>query len=173
MNRNAKRELTDFLNTVPLKIKCAKISYESTNEEKPLSLHLLSRDYTQEKFINFLVSLDFDYEEGYGMQEIHGIIWFENNTWASREEHGDCEYWQHNSCPVIPEELESVTNKINLSIPSLNGYTCPSCSKRSEEKEIFYQTPSIFYETPDSHCEWTEYHKCKSCETLYFLINGT
>ena len=46
--------------------------------------------------------LDFDYNSGYGKQDLFGIIWHEGGTWSERTEYDGMEWWEHKKCPDIP-----------------------------------------------------------------------
>lgn len=52
----------------------------------------------------FLQSLDFNYDDGYGLQKIEGNIWYQDGTWSDRGEYDGSEWWQYQSVPEIPEE---------------------------------------------------------------------
>lgn len=100
---NAKVELLKRLKDVPHKVKCAKISKEVWG--KDIKPSLLKCNYTDEDWDKFLNSLDFNYNCGYGGQELYGTVWFENGTWLSRGEYDGSEWWEFNETPDIPEEL--------------------------------------------------------------------
>ena len=36
---------------------------------------------------SFLNDLNFEYDSGYGGQELYGTVWFKDNTWAGRGEY--------------------------------------------------------------------------------------
>jgi hypothetical protein len=46
--------------------------------------------------------LDFEYDNGYGGQELYGTVWLVDETWLSRGEYDGSEWWEHNVLPVIP-----------------------------------------------------------------------
>ena len=62
--------------------------------------------HTQEEFDAFMNALDFEYDDGYGTMELHGMIWLSNGNWMDRWEYDGSEGWQSNSLPEIPEELK-------------------------------------------------------------------
>ena len=43
--------------------------------------------------------LDFDYDNGYGGQNLFGCIWYGDGTWSHREEYDGSEWWQYMKCP--------------------------------------------------------------------------
>lgn len=99
---NAKHE---FLFTIEglSPVKCAILHYGYyLAEQNP---HLLKINYSQGDFLTFLEKINFDYNSGYGGQELFGIIWLEDGTWFDRGEYDGSEWWQHQSCPQIPDEL--------------------------------------------------------------------
>lgn len=98
---NAKQELLDALKDTA-KIKCASIRHgiwEHTASQKTLKLN-----YSENEYNEFLNSLNFNYDEGYGGQELYGTVWLEDGTWLSRGEYDGSEWWEHNVLPTIPAE---------------------------------------------------------------------
>ena len=104
--RNAKMEfLAHFLST-PSQVKAAVISdYEDFAYHKA-NTAILKIDYSIEDFKNFLDKIDFEYDNGYGNQELYGTIWYEDGTWSSRGEYDGSEWWKYNSIPEIPVQLK-------------------------------------------------------------------
>ena len=101
------RKLSDINKTVG-DIKCATIKDEnfgSTKEYAKLNVNFNTEDYS-----NFLRSLDFNYDSGYGVQELGGLVWFTDNTWLSRGEYNGSEWWVHNKVPEVPGYLNFKTN---------------------------------------------------------------
>lgn len=43
--------------------------------------------------------LDFEYDIGYGGQELFGYIWYDDGTWSSRGEYDGSEWWEYIKCP--------------------------------------------------------------------------
>lgn len=54
-----------------------------------------------------LPQLNFDYDDGYGGQELFGYIWYEDGTWSSRGEYDGSEWWQHQKCPDRNSEVST------------------------------------------------------------------
>ena len=50
--------------------------------------------------------LDFEYDNGYGSQELYGHIWYTDGTWSERYEYNGDERWVHKSCPALPERIK-------------------------------------------------------------------
>lgn len=110
-NTNAKQELIDLVNFS--KMKCAEITYnpcslwEMDDEEAPLSKSIfLKQNYSNQDLMNFLENLDFNYDAGYGGQELYGTIWLDDGTWYTRGEYDGSEWWQYHCCPTIPQQLK-------------------------------------------------------------------
>lgn len=101
---NAKKELEDFLEK-KAKVKCALINkgYQY-NDDEPCSKYVLKLNYSEQELNDFLKSLDFEYDSGYGWQELYGTVWLEDGTWLSRGEYDGSEWWEHNVLPKIPNE---------------------------------------------------------------------
>ncbi len=96
---NAKTEFEAHV--MGLFVKCAAIGVEYF-ETKKLTLKL---NHTKQDYEDFLKSLDFEYNNGYGGQELYGTIWYSDGTYSDRGEYDGSEWWEHHKCPEIPAEL--------------------------------------------------------------------
>lgn len=67
----------------------------------------LKQGYSQLDLSAFLADLDFEYDNGYGGQELDGTIWCLNGTWFTRGEYDGSEWWERHAYPAIPQELVS------------------------------------------------------------------
>lgn len=48
--------------------------------------------------------LDFQYDNGFGYQEVYGTIWYEDGTtWSERESYDGREWWVHRVRPELPD----------------------------------------------------------------------
>ena len=111
---NAKEELLDKLRRTNSSIKCATIrternSYWDDNDNyiQPAPI-LLKENYTPTDYVEFLDKLNFEYDAGYGGQELYGIVWLiEEGTWLERGEYDGSEWWDYKRCPQIPNELKA------------------------------------------------------------------
>lgn len=54
--------------------------------------------------------LNFNYDSGYGSQELYGIVLFNDKTWLSREEYDGSEWWIYNITPSIEEVIKKDFN---------------------------------------------------------------
>ena len=102
---NAKKEL-ELLLKGKAKVKCAEITkgYHCYDEEL-CPKFILKVNHTEDDFQSFLKSLNFDYDSGYGGQELFGTVWLQDGTWCTRGEYDGSEWWEHNQLPEIPSEL--------------------------------------------------------------------
>ena len=85
-------------------VKCAHITrggewYDNRSE------YLLSVGYSATDKEKFLSSINWNYDSGYGGQEVFGTIWYNDGTWSSRGEYDGSEWWEYHSVPCIPEPL--------------------------------------------------------------------
>lgn len=93
------------------KVLCAEISYRNCWDfQGPMKDFNLPVGYTQEQYDEFVNSLDFEYDAGYGGQELFGTIWYTDGTWSDRGEYDGSEWWNYQRCPNIPENL--LTNSL-------------------------------------------------------------
>lgn len=107
---NAKEEfLTSF---GELEVKCAYVEYRKLSlfvadddEDEKEKLVTLKVDYTEKELDEFLSELDFEYDGGFGAQQLFGIVWFTDGSWATRGEYDGSEWWQHHKLLEIPKEL--------------------------------------------------------------------
>lgn len=82
---------------------CKKDDVETIELER--KRFLLKRGYTEEDYENFLNSLDFEYDAGFGAQQVFGLVWFTDGVWAAREEYDGSERWGFYKYPDIPDWL--------------------------------------------------------------------
>ena len=104
--RNAKEE---FIKTVTgLKVICAEIVKCDNDYEfnENCSSYQLKVGHSDEEYNEFLREIDFNYDSGYGGQELFGTIWCGAGVWFDREEYDGSEWWDMHQYPEIPEELK-------------------------------------------------------------------
>ena len=111
---NAKEEFRDHVVRIMIanrtNLKCATIDYAPHSfryeeEDEIHTVHMLPVDYTQEEYDAFVDSLDFTYDDGYGLQELYGYIWFTDGTYSDRHEYDGSEHWDYHRAPGIPVSL--------------------------------------------------------------------
>lgn len=96
---NAKDEF--LKNTIGLKIIAAKIDLEEDSFK--LKPGYKTKDY--EDFLNFL---DREYDDGYGGQNLHGIIYCEDGYWLERGEYDGSEWWNLLKYPKLDENFDKI-----------------------------------------------------------------
>lgn len=103
---NAKLE---FIRTVKgLCVIACHITTGNSWDDNDNGLFSLKTEYTSEEYSNFLESLDFEYDEGYGSQNLHGTIWCTENIWFTRGEYDGSEWWKINQYPDIDDSLRNL-----------------------------------------------------------------
>lgn len=104
---NAKDELLSTLQQTGNldNVKCAYI-YRDSGFYNKTGEAILKLDYSADDWQRFLGILDFNYDHGYGTQELFGNVWFKDGTWLSRAEYDGSEWWNNVKCPEIPEECK-------------------------------------------------------------------
>lgn len=65
--------------------------------------YILKRGYSQEDFEHELNRLDFNYDDGYGCQELFGTVLFSGGSWLERDEYDGSENWAWKTTPTLPE----------------------------------------------------------------------
>jgi len=98
--RNAKDEF--IAETNGKSILCAEIKHSSEHDDDRRGF-ALTVGYTEGELVLFLQSLEFEYSDGYGGQELYGTIWYKDGTWSERGEYDGSEWWEYKSCPPISE----------------------------------------------------------------------
>jgi len=101
---NAKLEFIGH--TVSKSIKCAYIQFLDYLEDG--EKFSLTTGYTDDEYKQFLSNIDKNYNNGYGGQELDGMIWYEDGTWTTRGEYDGSEWWEYHEVPDIPDFLNRV-----------------------------------------------------------------
>jgi hypothetical protein len=101
---NAKNELQDILkNKAP--VKCASINHGKEWDVSQHATVILPVKHTKKQEVNFFKQLDFEYDNGYGGQELFGYVWLKDGTWLERGEYDGSKWWEYKRTPDIPKEL--------------------------------------------------------------------
>ncbi len=103
---NAQIEFNSFIVGKPDVI-CAyvhDIGWYYDDEAQPARIEL-PLGYTDEQYAEFMRKLDFNYDDGYGSQQLDGVIWFKDGSWGDRGEYDGSEWWQHQRRPNVPSYL--------------------------------------------------------------------
>lgn len=98
---NAKKE---FLEEITGKeLVCAKIGIRDGGWGT-YNWNILNPGFTEEEFNEFLDKIDFEYDDGYGGQQLFGVILF-TDSWSDRGEYDGSEWWRNNKMPTIEEVI--------------------------------------------------------------------
>jgi len=84
---NALEELEDVL----------KNKEKVVNDIKAVNIAIIDRNYKKivhVKRVENLNKLNVEYDDGYGSQELEGIVLFKDGTWLEREEYDGSEWWR-------------------------------------------------------------------------------
>ena len=102
----------DFLKeTNGLDILCAVIKRENDYlDDSEGVVAKLPVGFTKNELSLFLSAIDYNYDSGYGGQEVFGTIWYKDGTWSERGEYDGSGWWEHKACPEIPESLNNTPN---------------------------------------------------------------
>ena len=101
---NAREEFIRHIGT--RKVLCAQIQHGEDYGYDDQKVFNLTTGSTEEDRTQFLNDIDFEYDSGYGGQNLFGTIWYEDGTWSERGEYDGSEWWDHRERPQIPEELD-------------------------------------------------------------------
>lgn len=106
---NAKQELAELLEKNGLQGADIKAAYVQFGDEwygKQPDMFRLAVGYQRVQLIDFWRFLDREYDNGYGGQELFGMIWFSDGTWAERGEYDGSEWWEYKKTPELPDYLK-------------------------------------------------------------------
>ena len=98
---NAKEEFIKHVGNK--KVVCAKIIYDDSYGDNP-SILILKENYSQEKYGVFIESLDFTYNDGYGGQQLYGLILYDVG-YSERGEYDGAEWWEYKEMPTVQEVM--------------------------------------------------------------------
>jgi hypothetical protein len=101
---NAKQEFLEEVQRADKKVVCATLllGEEYRNNTKEFNLPV---GYTEGLYKKFVASLNFEYDNGFGGQELYGIIWYADGAWSERDEYDGSEWWAYRETPCIPDSL--------------------------------------------------------------------
>ena len=51
--------------------------------------------------LDVIEQLNFEYDSGYGLQELFGFIWYKDGTWSERAEYDGSEWWEYKKRPSL------------------------------------------------------------------------
>jgi len=94
---NARLELEEHLRDWNVSLLAAHISVD-----EPAMELVLFPDHTATELATFYQKLDFEYDAGYGSQNIFGTLWFTNGVFSDRFEYDGSENWHYQPTPDLP-----------------------------------------------------------------------
>ena len=56
-----------------------------------------------------IARLDFEYDNGYGGQELFGTVVFKDGSWLDRGEYDGSEWWDYHRCPSYDDIIEEIS----------------------------------------------------------------
>lgn len=104
---NAKEELLNAIEQSKQTIICAIITgcdYDYDEQDNNPKF-ILKQGYSEEDYATFLNAIDFEYDDGFGGQELYGTVWLTNGEWLQRGEYDGSEWWEHMKLPEVPDNL--------------------------------------------------------------------
>lgn len=90
-----------------------------TCRDKHLQLKPIRTKEDEEAFLEGLKSIDYD--NGYGGQELFGIVAYKDGDWLSRYEYDGAECWQYNKYPEEPD-WDELKENFEKELESLRKY---------------------------------------------------
>lgn len=103
---NAKNELLKIIREIGIPIKCAVIKFDGDNIDECEGEACLKINYEKSDLNLFLNQINFEYNSGYGGQYLYGNVWLDDGSWLERGEYDGSEWWEHKTCPDIPNECK-------------------------------------------------------------------
>ncbi len=98
---NAKIEYLEH--TKGLNVIAAEITFLGHNWDDNVDKYLY---YEKDKYDEFMIFLDREYNNGYGGQELEATIWYDDGNWSNRGEYDGSEWYIYNKCPELPIEVK-------------------------------------------------------------------
>lgn len=105
--KNARDEFLLHIRKVDSSVMCAYIEREGFDNdtfEYYKTACVLKVNFTGNDYDEFLDSLSFDYDSGFGGQVVFGTIFYSDGTWSERGEYDGSEWWEYKTRPEIPKE---------------------------------------------------------------------
>lgn len=99
---NACNEFIEHTEDKPA-IKCAIIEFAGKKRK-------LRCGYNMRLYEAFLLRISFQYDAGYGSQNLYGTIWYIDGTYSERSEYNGSERWEYRKAPEVPKELQKRTS---------------------------------------------------------------
>jgi hypothetical protein len=77
-------------------------------EDEPMfdKIITLKENWSNDEWLTFLEDLRFKYDDGFGSQDLFGVVWFKDGSWLERYEYDGSECWVLKRTPDIPKDLQ-------------------------------------------------------------------
>ena len=77
-------------------------------EDEPMfdKIITLRENWSNDEWLMFLEGLRFNYNDGFGSQNLFGVVWFKDGSWLEREEYDGSEGWILKRTPDVPKLLQ-------------------------------------------------------------------
>ena len=106
---NAKAELEQLIKRANVPLKCAEITLGEVDYNENTTSYILVEGYSEVELAEFFEKLNFEYDDGFGGQELFGTVWFMDGTWADRGEYDGSEWWDYHKCPEVSNKCKRGT----------------------------------------------------------------
>ena len=100
----AKQELFYFLKDKPT-VKCASVSGGYCGDEEDIKIFHLKVGHDALDFLSFFDNFNYNYYKNDNYAEPFGTFWFDDGTYAIKEDYDGLTVWIHKAVPKIPEFL--------------------------------------------------------------------
>ena len=100
---NAKKEFLEHIEGREDKLVCAKIGVDRNNYGSNIKWSILK---SPEYLDTFLKEIDYEYDNGFGSQELFGQILF-TDSFSDRYEYDGSESWQNHKMPTVDEVIKT------------------------------------------------------------------
>lgn len=105
---NAKTQFLKAINDKTLI--CARVGIDREDFGQNIKWFILKNNFSKQEFDDFCDKLNFNYDDGYGSQELFGIILF-SDSYSDRGEYDGSEWWENHRMPTIKEVLNPSSDK--------------------------------------------------------------
>ena len=100
---NAKEEFLRATKESGLKIEWAEIhNCQAEEGDEGAVSNALYHGYTEQELDAFLEAINFEYDNGYGGQELFGFVGLSGGAWLERYEYDGAERWEFKEYPEAP-----------------------------------------------------------------------
>ena len=99
---NAKTELQDLIEGMQETYNAELVAVDISIDIDNGGVVVFILDQEHKSLDELLSPIDQEYDSGYGIQHVHGTVWFTKGIWADRYEYDGSERWAVNRYPSLP-----------------------------------------------------------------------